>query len=56
LKRREERDRRESDALQRLLETPGFESDVLDYSIDPFELGDDVEPGNDYQLRGLLLG
>lgn len=43
LKRREERNRRESEALQRLLETPGFESDVLDYSIDPFELGDDVE-------------
>ena len=43
LKRREERNRRESEALQRLLETPGFESDVLDYAIDPFELGDDVE-------------
>lgn len=43
LKRREERNRRESEALERLLETPGFESDVLDYSIDPLELGDDVE-------------
>ena len=43
LKRREERSKRERAALQRLLETPGFESDTLEYGVDPSELGDDVE-------------
>lgn len=43
LMRREERGRREREALQRLVDRPEFESDVLDYGVDPFELGDDVE-------------
>lgn len=40
--RREERSRAEREALERLLNSPDFESDVLEYGMDPFELGDDA--------------
>ncbi len=41
--RRARRHASERQALERLLNSPEFESDVLDYSVDPFDLGDDVE-------------
>lgn len=40
---REERGRKEEQALREYLESPAYESDVLEYGMDPFELGDDVE-------------
>ncbi len=40
---RERRSAREREILERQLASPDFESDVLDYSVDPFGLGDDVE-------------
>lgn len=40
--RREERSRAEREALERCLNSPEFESDVLEYGIEPFELGDDA--------------
>ena len=43
LKRREERDRKDAEIYARMAADPQFESDVLDYSVDPFDLGDDVE-------------
>lgn len=40
--RREERSHSEREALQRLLSSPDFESDVLEYGVGPQELGDDA--------------
>lgn len=41
--RREERDRRDAEIYARIAREGGYESDVLDYSVDPFDLGDEVE-------------
>jgi Arc/MetJ-type ribon-helix-helix transcriptional regulator len=41
--RRARRHVSEKEALERLLNSPDFESDALEYGVDPFELGDDVE-------------
>jgi len=40
--RRAERDRRDAEIYARMARDPDFESDVLDYSIDFAELGDDA--------------
>jgi hypothetical protein len=42
-KRRAEDDRHDAEIYARLTPEQIAESDVLDYSVDPFELGDDIE-------------
>lgn len=40
---RAERGRKEEQALREYFESSAYESDVLEYGMDPFELGDEVE-------------
>lgn len=50
-KRREERNRHDAEIFASLTPEQVADSDVLDYSVDPFDLGDDIELPPEVEAR-----